>query len=445
MSENREPFDPEENQADVNESPDEVNENPDAAYENLDSVNEKQDQEADDTSYLERQAKRKRKRTVRTAIWVAVAAVICIPLIFFSFWAGTKLFFPMTSEVAGLEDKIAAKASKPLVREVTVTNPSGRNLILQRFDEEEEEWVGEAAYEMGTEETEKVEITFPDVWTESTHSTWRLCIDRDFGVKKYTGDTVDVLCRNRGGVKVKGTAAIVYCKDDDEILFDQKMNKELPNASTTKMMTAILALEDYHPDDVVTFSRRAAITPYAYIGIRKGYKFYMKDLMRAMLIMSCNECATAIGEHVGGSYEAFRDMMNAKVKELGLKHTHFITPSGLDVNGHYSTVHDIAMINAKAIEYDEYNKIMLMEKYKLKALNKDEDYEYEIKPTNELLKEHIKGYMGGKTGTTGQAGNCLSSAYRYKGKTYIIVVFNTYARFDETKKLMKYVRKYAQD
>jgi D-alanyl-D-alanine carboxypeptidase len=75
----------------------------------------------------------------------------------------------------------------------------------------------------------------------------------------------------------------------------------------------------------------------------------------------------------------------------------------------------------------------------------DEDYEYEIKPTNELLKEHIKGYMGGKTGTTGQAGNCLSSAYKYKGKTYIIVVFNTYARFDETKKLMKYVRKYAQD
>ena len=424
MSENREPFDVEENPNDVEENP---------------------DQKADDSLYLKRQAKRKRERMLRTVIGLFVAAVICIPLIFFSFWAGAKLFFPLNSEVTGLDGNIAAKAAKPLVKTVEVTNPAGRNLILQRLEEEEEKWVDEAAYEMGTDEAEKVEITFPDVWTESTHSTWRLRIDRDFGVKKYTGDSVNVLCRNRGGVKVKGTAAIIYCKDDDEILFDQKMNKELPNASTTKIMTAILALENYHPDDVVTFSRRAAITPYAYIGIKAGYKFYMKDLMRAMLIMSCNECATAIGEHVGGSYESFRNMMNAKVEEMGLKHTHFITPSGLDVNGHYSTVHDIAMINAKAIEFEEYNKIMLMEKFKLKNLNKDEEFEYEIKPTNELLEKHIKGYMGGKTGTTGQAGNCLSSAYKWKGKTYIIVVFNTYARFDETKKLMKYVRKYAEN
>lgn len=444
MAEEKKPFDVEE----IPDNAEVISDNSDVASdytdEKPDDTDVIQDQEADDSSYLDRRAKRKKKRMVRTAIWVAVAAVICIPLIFFSFWTGTKLFFPLASEVTGLKDKIAAKAAKPLVREVEVTNPAGRNLILQRFDEEEDEWVGEAAYEMGMDETAKVEITFPDVWTESTHSTWRLLIDRDFGVKKYVGDTFDVLCRNRGGVKVNGSAAVIYCKDDDEILFDQNMNKEMPNASTTKMMTAILALEDYHPDDVVEFSRRAAITPYAYIGIRQGYKFYMKDLMRAMLIMSCNECATAIGEHVGGSYEAFRDMMNAKAKELGLKHTHFITPSGLDVNGHYSTVHDIAMINSRAIEFDEYNKIMLMEKFKLRNLNKDDEYEFEIKPTNDLLKEHIKGYMGGKTGTTGQAGNCLSSAYKYKGKTYILVVFNTYARFDETKKLMKYVRKYAE-
>lgn len=399
----------------------------------------------DEQLFQHRQAKRKKKRMFWSAVKIAVAAVICIPLIFFSFWASVKLFFPLSSEITGIKENYAKNAEKSFNLSFTVTNPEDRDIELQRYDEELGVWETEKTFKTGPDKTEKVNIKFPEEWTKHTHSTWRFVMDRTFGVKKYTGESFSVLARNRGGVKIKCSAAVIYCVDDDEVLYNIHMNKKLPNASTTKMMTAILALEKGNMDDVVTFSRRAAITPYAYMGIQTGFKFRMDDLMKAMLIMSANECATAIGEHVGGSYEDFRDMMNARAKELGCKNTHFITPSGLDVNGHYSTAYDIAMINAKAIEFEKYNKIMLMEKFTLKSLNEDEDWEFEIKPTNDLLKEHIKGYMGGKTGTTAQAGNCLSSAYKWHDKTYIITVFNTYDRFKATKTLMKYVRNYADD
>ncbi len=397
----------------------------------------------DDSAYIKRQEKRRKKRMMLSAAGILIAAVICIPLIFFCFWAGTKLFFPAGTEVTGIEGKIAGSAEKPFVKTVEVTNPAERKLKLERYDEESGKWVEEASFSTGSGDTAEVDVAFPKVWTDYTYSKWRLSLDREFGVRRYRGEAFDVVCRNRGGVKVKCTAAVVLCKDNGEVIYSKNMNKKLPNASTTKMMTAILAYENGNMEDTVEFSHRAVITPYAYIGIHTGWKFRMEDLMKAMLIMSANECATAIGEHVGGSYEDFRDMMNKRAKELGCRRTHFITPSGLDVNGHYSTVYDTALINAKAIEFEDYNKIMLMKKFMLKNLEKDSDWEYEVKPTNELLKENIKGYMGGKTGTTAQAGNCLSSAYKWKGKTYIITVFNAGDRFDTTKKLIKYVKKYS--
>ncbi len=428
----------------VNDQPDESRDN---AVENMeespDEVSDLEEEQADDRSYLKRQARRKQRRMLLTYAETIVAAVICIPLLFFCFWAGTRLFFPAETEVTGLKARLAGKASDQLTRKVTITNPAERKLRLERYDEDEEKWVEEASFKTGDEKKEKVTVTFPDSWTGYTYSKWRLAMDREFGVRKYTSDPFDVICRNRGGVKTSAAAAIVYCKDNGEILYEKNINKEMPNASTTKMMTAILAFENSKMDEVVTFSRRAVITPYAYLGIHTGYKFYMGDLMRAMLIMSANECSTAICEHVGGTYEHFRDMMNERAKELGCKHTHFLTPSGLDLNGHYSTVRDIAIINAKAIEFDEYNKIMLMKKFKLRNLNQDDPWEYDIKPTNDLLEENIKGYMGGKTGTTAQAGNCLSSAYKWKGNTYIIVVFDAGDRFKATKNLIKYVKKYA--
>ncbi|MBR2547731.1 MAG: D-alanyl-D-alanine carboxypeptidase [Eubacterium sp.] len=399
--------------------------------------------EADDELFRKRQAKRRRKRTIAAAIRLIIAAVICIPLIFFCFWSATRLFFPTETEVTGLKQKIAKKADKGVTVTLTVTHPEDRDLELQRFDEETEKWVTEKTIGTGFDDVEEIKVEFPSSWKDYTYSKWRIHIDRAFGVKEYTGDPTEVTCRNRTDLKIKCSSSVIYCVDNGEVLYDQNMNKEIPNASTTKIMTAILAMENSKDREVVKFSYRAVMTPYAYYGIHIGYKFRLGDLMRAMLIQSANECATAIGEYVGGSYEKFRDMMNARAKELGCKHTHFLTPSGLDVNGHYSTAYDMALINAKAIEFDEYNEIMLMEKFTLHNLNKKEPWEYEVKPTNNLLKEHIKGYMGGKTGTTAMAGNCLSSAYKWKGKTYILEVFNTYDRFKATKKLMKYVREYA--
>lgn len=398
--------------------------------------------EMDDRAYQERRARRRRRGVLGIIIKVILSIVICSPLIFFAVWTGAKLMFPVASEVTGLKTELARKAGNDKLATVTVTNPEGRELELQRFDKKTGKWEETKSLKLSGKDRQKVKITFPKGWDDATYSRWRLFMKGSFGIKKYVGDPVDVICRNRGGLKLKAAAACVYSVEDKQVLYDINMHKKLPNASTTKMITAILALENSKDSDVVPVSRRAAITYYSSFPFRKGYKFYMGDLLRAMLIVSSNESASAVAEYVGGSYEAFAKIMNKRAKELGAKHTNFVTPSGLDAKGHHSTAYDLAMINAEAIKSDEYNKIMLMKKHKFRCVNKKNE-KFEAKATNDLLKEKIKGYMGGKTGTTPQAGNCLSSAYKWKGKEYIIVVLDAGDRFEATKKLMKYVRKYS--
>ena len=395
----------------------------------------------DEQEYRARREKRKKKAAAGAVLKSVIAVILLLPLLFLTFWVGSRLLFPEGTDVEGLDKGISHKAGK-LVRRVTVTNPAGRELELQKFNENDRKWVTKASYPMGHGEKQKVKVRFPKAWTKSTYSKWRVYVGRSFGSKKYVGDSFKIVCKNRGNIRFKAAAAVVYSIDDDTVLYDVHMNKKLANASTTKMMTAILAFENSSNEEVVTVSRRASITPWAYFPLKKGSQFRMGDLKRAMLIGSSNDAATAIAEHIGGTYENFVDRMNERAKELGCKRTHFVTPSGLDANGHHSTAYDLAMINKKAIEFGEYNEIVKMRKFHFNSLNRKKKG-YDVKTTNELLKEHLKGYMGGKTGTTAQAGNCLSSAYRWKGKTYILVVLDAGDRFKATKLLMKYVRKYA--
>lgn len=118
--------------------------------------------------------------------------------------------------------------------------------------------------------------------------------------------------------------------DSGRLLYGKEAQTALPNASTTKILTCIVAMEQCKPDEVVTFSAKAASQPKVHLGAKKGEQFYMQDLWYGLMLESYNDCAYAIAEHVAGSAEKFAALMNEKAKKIGCTDSHFVTPNGLD-------------------------------------------------------------------------------------------------------------------
>ena len=132
--------------------------------------------------------------------------------------------------------------------------------------------------------------------------------------------------------------------DSGRLLYGKEAQTALPNASTTKILTCIVAMEQCKPDEVVTFSAKAASQPKVHLGAKKGEQFYMQDLWYGLMLESYNDCAYAIAEHVAGSAEKFAALMNEKAKKIGCTDSHFVTPNGLDAKDeqgeHHTTAYD---------------------------------------------------------------------------------------------------------
>ena len=133
--------------------------------------------------------------------------------------------------------------------------------------------------------------------------------------------------------------------DSGRLLYGKEAQTALPNASTTKILTCIVAMEQCKPDEVVTFSAKAASQPKVHLGAKKGEQFYMQDLWYGLMLESYNDCAYAIAEHVAGSAEKFAALMNEKAKKIGCIDSHFVTPNGLDAKDeqgeHHTTAYDL--------------------------------------------------------------------------------------------------------
>ncbi len=149
-------------------------------------------------------------------------------------------------------------------------------------------------------------------------------------------------------------SAVLMDGETGRVLYGKEAYKGRPNASTTKVMTCILALELAKGDDYVQVSGNAASQPQTRLGMREGQQFYLEDLLYSLMLKSHNDSAVAIAEHIGGSVEGFAEKMNEKAKELGCKDTHFVTPNGLDGEDeggiHHTTARDLALIMAYAIK-----------------------------------------------------------------------------------------------
>lgn len=218
---------------------------------------------------------------------------------------------------------------------------------------------------------------------------------------------------NSGELNINARSAIVMDFDSGRVLYEKNAYQKRPMASTTKVMTAIVALENGNLDDYVTVSRNAVSIHGSLMNLRAGETLTLRELMYGLLLCSGNDAAIAIAEHIGGSVDDFLEMMNNKAKEIGAMNTNFTSPHGLDDVGHYSTAYDMALITRYALNIPEFNEIV-----KTTAIQIGERY---LTNTNEMLTSY-PGADGVKTGYTGKAGRCLITSATRDGRRFISVV-----------------------
>lgn len=224
---------------------------------------------------------------------------------------------------------------------------------------------------------------------------------------------------NNESIKLYAQSAALMDADTGRVLYEKNGYKEMPMASTTKIMTCIVALENAKLDDIVTVSKYASTMPDVQLNIREGEQFKLSDLLYSLMLESHNDVAVAIAEHVGGSVEGFAKMMNKKAKELGCEHTRFVTPNGLDAEGHYTTAVELAKIASYAVKNDEFIKITNTSAWEFKELKKGRTFSVSNKDRFLYIYD---GAIGVKTGFTGKAGYCFVGAVKKDNKTFVSTV-----------------------
>ena len=238
-------------------------------------------------------------------------------------------------------------------------------------------------------------------------------------------------------INLQGETAVLIDGTTGEILFEKNMHQEMYPASTTKIMTAILTLENCNLDQTVVIDSETPFTEGSRIYLLEDEKVTVEQLLNALLIESANDSAVALAKHISGSVEEFSDLMNKKAKELGALNTHFNNPNGLPDEEHYTTAYDLAMIAKYAMKNEKFREIINTVNYHMPATNKQEDRYFKI--TNKLLWDNRKIFSyngeyvapkyeyttGIKTGYTIAAGYCLVASAKKDGREVISVVLKS--------------------
>ena len=236
-------------------------------------------------------------------------------------------------------------------------------------------------------------------------------------------------------------AAVLADGENGRILWGKNEDEPMAMASTTKIMTCLVALENAQLSDLVEISEYAAGMPDVQLNAVAGDSFYLGDLLYALMLESDNDVAVAIAEHVGGSVEAFAEMMNVRAEELGCTQTCFVTPNGLDAEGHCTTAAELAKIASEAIKNETFVKIINTESHSFSNIEGTRQYQVNNK---DAFLQLMDGAFGIKTGFTGDAGYCFVGALNSEGRIYISVVLgsgwppNKSYKWKDTVSLMNY-------
>ena len=234
-------------------------------------------------------------------------------------------------------------------------------------------------------------------------------------------------------VKTSARAAVLIERNTGMVLLCHNENEPLPMASTTKVMTALLALEKGNLDDVVTVGCNAYGVPGTSIYLNLGERITLRDLLYGLLLASGNDAAVAIAEHIGGSVEAFCAMMTERAAELGCENTVFVNPNGLPADGHHTTAYDLALIAREAMKHETFREIVSTRRASIPWEGRS--YDRILNNKNRLLADY-EGATGIKTGYTRAAGRCLVFGARRDGLEVIGVVLNCADWFNEAARLM---------
>lgn len=229
---------------------------------------------------------------------------------------------------------------------------------------------------------------------------------------------------------------VVYDRISKTIIYGKNENVKSAMASTTKIMTAIVVLENTDLNQEVVVSKKAGGTGGSRLGLRAGDKVRIEDLLYGLMLRSGNDAAVALAEHVGGSVQGFAELMNNKAVELGLKCTHFVTPHGLDDSNHYTTALELAKLSDYAMCNEKFAKIVGT---KITTITVN-GMPRQIANTNELLGV-LNGVVGIKTGFTNNAGRCLVTETKRNGMDIITVVLGADTkkfRTQDSVKLIEY-------
>lgn len=235
--------------------------------------------------------------------------------------------------------------------------------------------------------------------------------------------------------EIQGKAAILIDEGSGRVLYQKNADRPMSPASLTKIMTALLVVEDNQIDRKVRISKRAAETGESSIWLEAGETLSRRELLYALMLNSANDAAVALAESVSGTQEKFVQKMNIRARQLGLKNTHFCNPHGLEAPGHYTTAFDLAFLTRQAMANPLFQRVVATREMVIPWTG--HPWNRLLFNKNRLLYRY-SGAIGVKTGYTKKAGNCLVGAAQRGPLKLIAVVLNSSQVYEDTKKLLDY-------
>lgn len=272
--------------------------------------------------------------------------------------------------------------------------------------------------------------SFADDYTEENIS-----IDVSAEITETVAQTDDTLETS----SINSRCCIVYDRNSHMVLYGKNETKPVKMASTTKIMTSLIIIENYDLSETIEVSKKAAGSGGSRLGLKAGDKITIKDLLYGLMLCSGNDAAVALAEYAGGDIQGFAELMNNKALELGLTNTHYESPHGLDSDGHYTTAYELAVLSDYALKNETFSKIVGTKNYTV-TIN---GYPKNLSNTNELLG-YLNGVYGVKTGFTNGANRCLVTACKRNNMDIICVVLGADTkkfRTQDSIKLIEYAFK----
>ena len=350
------------------------------------------------------------------------------------------------TKVTGITNLYNLKQSQKLAMEITISpaNPE-RTVLLQRYNSERKKYYTKKTYTTLKQKKTELRVVIPKKYRRRTYSKWRIVVESNDKAKRYISEPIKVYTKNIKELDINSKAACIYCIDTDKVLYDKKMNKRLKPASCTKIMTLIAAIETGRMNGSANVTYAATRVAAQKLNAIVGDRYKNRDLALAMILASANDAAVMLANGTAGTNANLVSRMNAIAKEIGLKNTHFTNTYGIPDKKHYTSAYDLSLQSAYGYNYDQYCDIVGTEMYGFRSLKNGK--RYACYTADHMVRDKVKGHIGGKTGYSEVLGASYSGLFKYQGRVYAVTIMHADTkaiRWKDVRKLYSYIRKYGR-